>query len=133
VDSDPSLEYLRRLRTRSLVRNVLTPHPIAIDADDNGRGVPMDMETIRLRRAALGCVLEALPKWRKTGVRIANHALRVNGEHREWLTIFRGDGSLVLWEHFPRSRMIGKIPAVDVGRSDKVDMRLAQRLNALFT
>ena len=86
----------------------------------------MDMETIRLRRAALGCVLEALPRWRKTG------ALRVNGEHREWLTIFRGDGSLVLWEHFPRSRMIGKIPAADVGRSDKVDMRLAQRLNALF-
>ena len=33
----------------------------------------MDIETIRLRRAALGCVLEALPKWKKSGVRIANH------------------------------------------------------------
>ena len=63
----------------------------------------MTIETIRLRRAALGCVLEALPKWRKTGIRIANHSLKVNGERREWLTIFRKDGSLILWEHFPDS------------------------------
>ena len=61
----------------------------------------MTIETIRLRRAALGCVLEALPKWRKTGIRIANHSLKVNGERREWLTVFRKDGSLILWEHFP--------------------------------
>ena len=77
----------------------------------------MDIETIRLRRAALGCVLEALPKWKKSGVRIANHAIRVNGEHREWLTIFRKDGSLVLWEHFPESRMIGRISAAQIGRA----------------
>ena len=92
----------------------------------------MTIETIRLRRAALGCVLEALPKWKKTGIRIANHSLKVNGERREWLTIFCKDGSLILWEHFPESRMLGRIPAADIGRSEGVGPLLVRRVNALF-
>jgi hypothetical protein len=92
----------------------------------------MNLETIRLRRAALGCVLEAMPKWKKTGIRIVNHSIRVNGEHREWLTIFRRDGSLILWEHFPNSRLLGRIPAAEVGRGERVGPLLVQRLNTLF-
>jgi hypothetical protein len=92
----------------------------------------MDIETIRLRRAALGCVMDALPKWRKDGVRIANHTIRVNGEHREWLTIFRKDGSLLLWEHHPQSRAIGRISAADVGHDWRVSVRLTREINALF-
>jgi hypothetical protein len=92
----------------------------------------MDMETIRLRRAALGCVLEALPRWRKTGVGIAKQAIRGKREPPPGRNNISKDGSQIRWEHFPHSRMIGRIPAADVGRSDKVDMRLAQRLNALF-
>ena len=92
----------------------------------------MTIETIRLRRAALGCVLEALPKWKKTGIRITNHSLKVNGERREWLTIFRKDGSLILWEHFPESRMLGRIPAADIGKSESVGPLLVRRVNALF-
>jgi len=92
----------------------------------------MKMETIRLRRAALGCVLDAWPKWRKMGIRIANHPIKVNGEHREWLTVFRKDGSLVLWEHFPDSKLLGSINAGDVGRGEKVSPRLVQKLNAIF-
>ena len=92
----------------------------------------MNIETIRMRRAALGCVLEALPKWKKAGIRIANHSLRVNGEHREWLTIFRRDGSLVLWEHFPQSRLLGRISAAEVGRGETVGPLLIRRLNTLF-
>ncbi len=92
----------------------------------------MKMETIRLRRAALGCVLDALPKWRKTGVRIANHRIKVNGEHREWLTIFRKDGSLLLWEHFPDWKLLGRLSATDLGRTEGGNPRLVQKLNALF-
>ncbi len=92
----------------------------------------MKTETIRLRRAALGCILDALPKWRKTGVRIANHYIKVNGEHREWLTIFRKDGSLLLWEHFPDWKLLGKLSAADIGRSGQVSPRMVQKLNALF-
>ncbi len=92
----------------------------------------MTMETIRLRRAALGCVLDAWPKWKKSGIRIANHPLKVNGEHREWLTVFRKDGSLLLWEHFPDSRLLGRIAASDVGRGETVSPRLVRKLNALF-
>lgn len=92
----------------------------------------MTIEAIRLRRAALGCVLEALPKWKKTGIRIANHSLKVNGERREWLTIFRPDGSLILWEHFPDSKLLGRIPAPEVGRGETVGPLLIRRLNALF-
>ena len=92
----------------------------------------MKTETIRLRRAALGCVLDALPKWQKTGVRIANHQIKVNGEHREWLTIFRKDGSLILWEHFPDWKLLGQLSATDIGRGGQVSTRLVQKLNALF-
>lgn len=92
----------------------------------------MTIETIRLRRAALGCVLEALPKWKKTGIRIVNHSLKVNGEHKEWLTIFRKDGSLILWEHFPESRLLGRITAADIGRSEGVGPPLVRRVNSLF-
>jgi hypothetical protein len=92
----------------------------------------MKMETIRLRRAALGCVLDAWPKWRKVGVRISNHRIRVNGEHREWLTVFRKDGSLVLWEHFPDSKLIGRIPASEVGRGERVGPGVIRRLNGMF-
>ena len=92
----------------------------------------MSMETIRLRRAALGCVLDALPRWKKTGIRIANHPIKVNGEHHEWLTVFRKDGSLTLFEHFPEWKLLGHVQASDVGRGDGVNMRLVQRLNALF-
>jgi hypothetical protein len=91
------------------------------------------METIRLRRAALGCVLDALPKWKKVGVRIANHHIKVNGEHREWLTVFRKDGSLILWEHFPDWKLLGRISATDIGRGEHVGPRLIQKLNAIFT
>ena len=90
------------------------------------------METIRLRRAALGCVLDAWPKWRKMGVRIANHSIKVNGEHREWLTVFRKDGSLILWEHFPESKLLGRITPGDVGRGERVSQQLINKLNALF-
>ncbi len=92
----------------------------------------MNIETIRLRRAALGCVMEALPKWKKGGIRIANHSIRVNGEHREWLTIFRPDGSLILWEHFPAGRLLGRIPAGEIGKSGTVGPLLIRRLNTLF-
>lgn len=92
----------------------------------------MKIETIRLRRAALGCVLDALPKWRKAGVRIANHQIKVNGEHREWLTIFRKDGSLLLWEHFPDWKLLGRLAASDIGGSGPATPRLVQKLNALF-
>ena len=92
----------------------------------------MNIEIVRLRRAALGCVLDALPRWKKSGIRIANHSIRVNGEHREWLTVFRKDGSLVLWEHFPDSRMIGQISAAHIGRNDSVNTALAREVNALF-
>ncbi len=90
------------------------------------------METIRLRRAALGCVLDALPRWRKTGVRIANHKIRASGEPREWLTVFRKDGSLILWEHFPDWKLLGRLSAADLGRAGQVSPRLVQKLNALF-
>ncbi len=33
----------------------------------------MDMEQIRLHQLVVGCVLDAFPKWKKKGVRIANH------------------------------------------------------------
>jgi hypothetical protein len=92
----------------------------------------MNMETIRLRRAALACVLDAWPKWQRYGIRIANHPFKVNGEHHEWLTVFRSDGSLTLWEHFPKWRLIGRIPPGDVGRGDRVSQRLVQKLNDLF-
>ena len=92
----------------------------------------MDIEVIRMRRAALGCVLEALPKWKKTGIRVSNHSLWLNGERREWLTIFRPDGSLVLWEHFPQSRLLGRIPAAEFGRGETVGPLAVRRLNSLF-
>ncbi len=93
----------------------------------------MSMETIRLRRAALGCVLDAWPRWRNKGIRIANHPVRVNGEHREWLTVFGKDGSLLLWEHFPESRLIGRIAAGEVGRGERVSPHLVRKLNGLFS
>jgi hypothetical protein len=92
----------------------------------------MTIETIRLRRAALGCVLEALPKWKNAGIRVVNHSLKVNGEHREWLTIVRKDGSLILWEHFPEARLLGRIPATEVGGGGRVGPLLLRRLNAIF-
>jgi hypothetical protein len=92
----------------------------------------MNPDIYRLRRAALGCVLEALPKWRKGGIRVANHIVRVGGEHREWLTVFRRDGTLVLWEHFPAARMIGTISPSDLGGGDRASTNLVRKVNALF-
>ena len=93
----------------------------------------MTIETIRL--AARGAWLRARSRCRsggKPGIRIANHSLKVNGERREWLTVFRKDGSLILWEHFPESRMLGRIPAADIGRNESVGPLLVRRVNALF-
>ena len=92
----------------------------------------MNPDIFRLRRAALGCILEALPRWRKGGIRVANHALKIGGEHREWLTIFRKDGTLVLWEHFPEARMLGTIAPQDLGGGGQASPNLVRKINALF-
>jgi hypothetical protein len=92
----------------------------------------MTDDIFRLRRAALGCVLEALPRWRKGGIRVANHPLKIGGEHHEWLTIFRKDGTLVLWEHFPTARLLGTISRQDIGSGERTTASLVRKVNALF-
>jgi hypothetical protein len=64
--------------------------------------------SIKITRMAQGCVLEAYPRYERLGVRIANHAFKLAGSHVEWLTIVKSDGSIVVWQHYPQTRLIGR-------------------------
>jgi len=64
----------------------------------------------------VGCVLDAFPKWKRKGVRIANHPLHLDGQHLEWLSIFRPNGAVRIWQHFPTPRNIGVLNPAEVSR-----------------
>ncbi len=76
----------------------------------------MQTKHIRLRRLVEGCALVAFPKWQRTGVKVTNHALDIDGHHHEWLSIIRPDGGLRFWQHYPDFRSIGVLRSQEVTR-----------------
>jgi hypothetical protein len=70
----------------------------------------------QLRRMAEGCALVAVPKWKKTGVRVSNHSLDLDGQHVEWLAIISTNGTLRFLQHFPDFKHIGVLKPEEVSR-----------------
>ena len=63
-----------------------------------------------------GCALVAFPKWKRTGVRISNHSFDLEGQHVEWLSIVRTDGTLRFLQHFPDFKRIGVLKPEELPR-----------------
>ena len=65
---------------------------------------------------AEGCALVAFPKWKRTGVRIANHSFDLDDQRVEWLSIVRPNGAVRFLQHFPDFKPIGVLKPEEVSR-----------------
>jgi hypothetical protein len=67
----------------------------------------MHIDRNSLRTIAEGCVFRAYRRWQDKRIRITNHRIDDGLFEREWLTVFRADGSVRIVQHFPTTTDFG--------------------------